>query len=765
VRRLALALVTVLALGAPIVHLLRTAPDATPLERELFPYSPWAYQRLRPLPVAAGDGTPVVTAVTLGGGDVRLFRYSRFGLSFSTYGTAPRLVSGTVRVSGTPCAFRATADEPVPDGGILWFAADEGCRQPSPVPSGTLEVEVVLADRQPLGLWTVEVTQEPFLADLPRMGALRLEAEGAPVVRAFAEVPPAPVPARRATLLARMWGLADERAVWASLLLVAAVFTAALLSGGGAGREGATRVSRAWSPVLVSGLLAVSLAAAYAVLVPPLQAPDEPWHLLGFAAVTGDDTIPPALETWARRTHFERIRFREDQRFGAAHLLEPFPATWGPDGGPTPTASRSALAVLAYRALAPLTRGVPIERQLLRLRLAFAVLFGAAVALAAALLVAATERRGSLALAGLGPLIVPALPFFAMHVSETALLVAVYTVLAGAVAGWWHRGTSPPLVGLTLGVCSLGLLAGGRSAWPVLVVVAFVAAARLLDPWRGWARAVLYWGGLALPPAGFLLARPHDMLDATNQRVQLATVFGTVPLDVDYLWRSLVAGALVLLVLERLARGRIASVTAWSGWGAIARVAAAAGIVGIGASLAASLVVTFPRLPLVEPVPLPLEGAWTYARQTVAGMALTFRLTSPDPLLFSSFWTGFGWLDVRPASAFLVGLVVVLAGLVVRTLWLLPRRDPGPRLLRLGILALGLVASLWLYAFVLFGARISVHGRYLLGWWLLALAPVWLGALVAPEASPRRAWWPRVAVVGAGAAHIYCLSVILTRYF
>ena len=63
-------------------------------------------------------------------------------------------------------------------------------------------------------------------------------------------------------------------------------------------------------------------------------------------------------------------------------------------------------------------------------------------------------------------LFVPALPYFAMHVSETALLSSIYVLL-----GVGHRGAVPRRTSCAwadgAGTGRGLMLAGGRSPWPL----------------------------------------------------------------------------------------------------------------------------------------------------------------------------------------------------------------------------------------------------------------------------------------------------------
>ena len=101
--------------------------------------------------------------------------------------------------------------------------------------------------------------------------------------------------------------------------------------------------------------------------------------------------------------------------------------------------------------MAPLLRGEPAPSVLLTLRLLNVSCSqprsGVATALAIATVSGPFPQWLSFAF-----LFVPSLPFFAMHVSETALLCSVYVVLATAVAVLFLDGSHAHFAGLPLGL-------------------------------------------------------------------------------------------------------------------------------------------------------------------------------------------------------------------------------------------------------------------------------------------------------------------------
>src|SRR5262249_51805881 len=130
-------------------------------------------------------------------------------------------------------------------------------------------------------------------------------------------------------LLAYMWQISPTRG-WILGLLGAAVGMlvcgAALLSPGPP-EPGAKR-GVVMQAAAGSALAAAGLALLYPGLVPPLQAADEPTHLLNYAQVTGSKRVPGETERWAAAAHFERIRFHDMERFRPSDRGRPMKVAW-----------------------------------------------------------------------------------------------------------------------------------------------------------------------------------------------------------------------------------------------------------------------------------------------------------------------------------------------------------------------------------------------------------------------------------------------------
>jgi hypothetical protein len=181
---------------------------------------------------------------------------------------------------------------------------------------------------------------------------------------------------------------------------------------------------------------------------------------------------------------------------------------------------------------------------------------------------------------------------------------------------------------------------------------------------------------------------------------------------------------------------------------------------------AASLFVPYPVLPLY-PVPQ-RPGVLVYVSQAVLACATVFRFGRPDWLTSATFFAGFGWLDLLPPVR-LVSLVAGASGVALILLLVWTARARSTRaLIWISATAAGFVASAGTYALSVYQSTLSdLHGRYLIGLYLCALAVCWTGPGRAadPPSPARSVLLTAAAFAGGVAVHVYSLRLILFRYF
>jgi hypothetical protein len=564
---------------------------------------------------------------------------------------------------------------------------------------------------------------------------------------------------RRIELLNYVWNIAaDPTWIWATLL-VAGSFTALSILLLTWKTESTARGA------LACASLAFALGLLYATFVPPLEAPDEPAHLLAFANSTGRTGMTEAAKTLARRGHLKRLQFHGDERFRPSDIGRPWPEPWPKEVFAHDVEGRSLTTFWWWKATGWLTRGLTTPRTLLTARLANGLLFAVTIGVAAVLFGFAAPPSPKRLLLPIVLLLVPTLPFFATHLSEFALLTDAYILLAASLCVLLADGPKVHRIGFPLGASVALALLSGRSAAPILPLFLAVVAGRVLLGQRGGTprSTAIFWAtcgaGLFVFPAFVSEAFSRGLWPGDTSmaaagwfrqtaellRTHPALLLATVP--IGYVGESLV---------QRLPSMRDAP---WAQ--PIARTAGYGLAALVALSLALSVIVTFPTLATREVAPPPNVQAYVSRVLTVGLTSL--RLTEPDLLLSTSFWGGFGWIDaVLPAGLVIALTTIVAAALLLTGLSIARRRDIR-QTVWIVMLGAGGTASLAAYAVSNYFVNRNLHGRYLVGLYVATLLASWTVPILHGERSKVPV---RVLVVATVIAiHAYALPFVLLRYF
>jgi len=632
----------------------------------------------------------------------------------------PHRHDGELVLTGSGCRYRAQDGEGT--AGIVTFERGAGC---VPLNGATGQVLLRLRYRGPAHPVLLAVARAP--GDVPAI-ALRVSRFGLPAapdvlvakgtaVR-FLDDPGA----SRLALLAYVWEIGSSGRWIATVVAGAgvAMALAVLLLW----RSPRPDADRGLARVIAAGFLAaLSLGGLYAVLTPPMQAADEPSHFLTLAEYLENPALATAAEAWARRGHFEEIRFHTDRTFSPADRGTPGRAWTGM--APASFFRGSGIQALWW-VMAPVVRHLPPPQLLLTLRLVSAGLFAASVAL----FVFAVGRGAAADVADLLALplfLIPTLPYFAMQMSNYGPLTSAYVALAAAVViASWQRGgaAAGALLGSSFAIANIL----SRSAVPLAPCVAAVLLARALtgDSDRPSRPRWPFWLAVAVTlGVGIAVAR-EPYLAYLNMRESVGAQVAGVKRAVNATpWLAVLAAAAgwgleaaIGAVRRRLSRDGRQGTTV-----PVGSIAAASAAVLLLMMLG-SLVVRYPRLELIDPANPP--SIRSYVGEAVVACATFLRFGRPDPLTSLTFWGGFGWLDVvLPAS--LVGLLAGASGLalVLLLVWTARAKD-GRMLVWLACAAAGFVLSAAAYAVsVIALTPADLHGRYLLGLYLLVLTVSW----------------------------------------
>ena len=711
----------------------------------------------------------------------RIIGHQEIHLQFVTYDSAPTLLGGEIRIRGTECVYQAEPGARMSDGRYIAFKRGTACGSPFPASSpGRIDLTVTFRGPGHLGLvsyWIPASQYNPewmsFSDPAPGGESLLAVARGL-YVDSFSG------PARRrADLLAYMWqGSTSTAWLWGAVVLaLALVFAAGMMLAPAENRDGPVE---AVSGAVGVACLGLALALFYVVLIPPLQAPDEPDHMLAFAVVADRPALNEGTSALARTGHFDRIRFHGDSRFRPVDIGSPAPTAWGEEVFAHNVAERSATTWIWWKLLARAVRPFDTANALLTIRFANALLFALVLGIAAAMV--RISGSGSIAApyaVALALLLVPTLPFFATQVSEFAVLTSAYLVVAMMIAGLCLEGPRVHLLGLPLGLAMAAVFGSGRSGLPFGAVLAAVVAGRA---WLGSrsdgraghdiGRSLIFWAGLGAGLAAFeWLSIPAFrnglwLGDAAPVPEGIKALIG--PLRVHPGWITAVAPmGFAFELATGWFRRRVATpgrfVTGsvrWLCYGAAA---------SIIVSLAASIFVSYPILETRELAPAASAGE--YARRILAVALSGMRLRHHDLLLSSSFWEGFGWVDTLPGDGFMSVLVLLTATAAIGLLIQVGRSGDVRRAIWLALLVVGWVAALVLYAVSSYYLHRNLLGRYLIGFYLSSVVVFWSVAAMLPRrVVPRPAWHAginREWLIAAAACgiHGWALRFILARYF
>lgn len=265
---------------------------------------------------------------------------------------------------------------------------------------------------------------------------------------------PAANPATVSEHLARMWRLAHHHFVFWIAACALILFLALQLR----------------HVAIGAGAAAFSLAAGYAIVTPPFQAPDEPTHFLTFAQTNARGYLREDARMLADETHFNRLVFRTHEIFTNADAERPWKSGWQLGAPPAP-GSRSRLTSWIWQAIgSALPVGADAPFALLSLRLFNGLVFAFAVGLGAQLVALAVPNRAGVLVALCPFFLMPVLPYLGMFASDHAALVSGYVLSGLILTRMLIRGRIEVVTLAAITLTLIWLIASGRGG---LLALAF----------------------------------------------------------------------------------------------------------------------------------------------------------------------------------------------------------------------------------------------------------------------------------------------------
>lgn len=745
-----LPLVATLALFAPLAAMLATAvPTAwqSPIHLEV--------EGRTGVPIEVGFPPDTSNATRTGGvpltipNSAWLRGVDTLSLLLATYNTAPTLVTARLGANDGSCEFRAEGTGPVPNNGLLELSVVH-CNPSSGTRDFMLWVRVRGEGR--VAVWTYPISAGVLGDSADRFLIATPDGVPAYAMRGEAANRGRSATVRRVNLVAHLWQR-DAPTIWFwTLLFAGSAF---------AGMWALTMPSLRRVP-LGAGAIALAVAGTWAVMMPPLQGADEPDHLLSYAEVVDAPQAEAELSWLARRTHFERLRFRGDQRFRAADIDRPHDPAWTGDIHSERMDQRSAVAAHVWRLMAAAgARSMSLPDLLLAVRALDALVFAMVVGLAAWFVWwAADGRVGLWSLAGLA--LIPTLPYFATMVSDWAFVASWSVLFAAGLIVLQHDGARASWAGLAIGVAVALLFGTSISAFALIPLVGLVFATRILMGDRAEGRgALVFWSGVAIGAVlAIVLTRPlfeagfarYDAASGSSAALlaQVNAVAAHIAASPWILFLPIVA----LGVLE-FGVGRALGSVSWTSLFRVFRVAAIA-IAGWAAAVwVSSLVVAWPQVSLL--VSGDYSHVTEYVVDVMASVATLTRLRDLDHLTFTSFMSGFGWIDAILPT---VVLAMITAACVV-ALWA-SSRGTNRQVAWFVSMLTAVMATVAAAAAAGYLMRRNLHGRYILTAGVAGVAIIGAGAGRVLAAGP--AWGRSAAIVALALLHGFSLAFVLTRY-
>lgn len=575
----------------------------------------------------------------------------------------------------------------------------------------------------------------------------------------------------RSELLAFMWGppfTGTSVLAGTVLMLVAALV-------------GAIWLLRTRAPVataFATFTLCAGLAGGWALLTPPLQAPDEADHFLGFFEMKDTGlVVRPDVLAWANRMHFERIKFRRTEGFNGAHVSEPLTGQWGWHIAPVDVQSRSPLTYRVWHALARefSESGFTAGTWLLVLRIANVIAMSVAFSVAGLAIGSVENLRGggsvrAGSVAFMAPLLlIPTFCFFSVHASNYGSLMAGLVIFfAGlhlGLQGAALRPSQEAVIGLLIGG-GIGIsMLSTRSATPMVSLLGFLLVSRNLFERVSPRRTVAFW--LATAAAFFAALQLPDEHYRSRLVLGFGEIRGRMGAGESAPSFLQLQGFLALLLLAFLAcEAAIQRAQAGIDEHRHAKRNLRAFIVASAAMFACILVAAnvSPGQLSNNEIRTPLLG-FDYVRPVIVRfLDQVFPLSRPDFFLSTSFWGGFGWLDrLLPGPVVFVLKSIPLAGLVA--CGILAARSAGDRsaFLKMSVffLAALFLAAVNAYLTTRLDVVINIQGRYLIIPYLLLVLPA---MHVVRVAFHRHAGLPAYAIAGLLLVHPILWCWLLDAY-
>jgi hypothetical protein len=505
------------------------------------------------------------------------------------------------------------------------------------------------------------------------------------------------------------------------------------------------------------------MTVIYAVICPPFHAPDEPDHFLTIAGIGGYEHLSQSALLLANRGHFETIKFRPDVQFSTEDVNKPLEGKWAEHISPGgPIANRSPLAAMIWPFVAKGLGDLDAGSALMCLRIFNTLILLVGILIGIWATPSPFKVPFGVLMSG-----IPTLLFFAMHWSNYIFIIAFTVASVGFIFRCIFRSNLRSWQFAVWGSISGCLFISGIAGiagWLVNFLIAGVSLAFTAKPRRA---LVNYFVFFIFSSLVILQTAGPIYLSAISVSLSRLAPFESWLGSWFYFPRMLlssgVVGGFLILILSMVVQTTTPRLNHFSNrlpW--VARIE----LLLFAALILISVKRQIPILPNIESSTHGLTTS-AYAIKSVKVILASFGFGPSDPLLVKTFWGGFGWIDSMPDEPF---FHLMRLGPTLGIFLLLIFASTGRSIKSWAWLHIGAIVSaiyLMLLAIGTFRVPANLHGRYMIGFYLVMLSFSWLGFLeLYKYLSPsKRQFMIQFLITLALATHVYCWCHLLVRYF
>lgn len=483
--------------------------------------------------------------------------------------------------------------------------------------------------------------------------------------------------------------------------------------------------------------ISISIGILYATIIPPFHAPDEIDHFLGFKNITGSETFLDEVKTLSKRGHFERLKFRALEKFLGDNTHYPFSKEWSYHIEMTKMEKRSPITYIVWKMLwsIPGVNTLNAQQLLYLIRLLNVLVFSLCMYVSILLFYKYTKNTPHFQIPLYFILLIPTLPFFAMHVSDYAILTSIYILYSTIIVSFLYIESEDfPLFGFLLGSISSIAFFISRSSIPLLFLVFVIILLKIIlhskksKDFRFFRRRMILFNI-------FFIISFFPVVHTLSSYITISDSLYYFPIFTGYENYSLILSGLffIFFLLGFILETSLFFILKTFLFKQKRLYLNLIKYISISAAfyiLIVLLISNKQKLPFIPNIELYKDiNIETYLKQTFLSFLSFFRMRNNDYFLQVSFFGGFGWLDTLPPEL-LIGICSSSIGIFLTYKWFKIGVEKNTNLF-LGYLFLffGLAISLLIYAGAnYYTDRVNLHGRYLIGFYLIIISASWISA-------------------------------------